>query len=1124
MIQARLFDGTQPAGEGLSDEQQAAVAARTGSIALAANAGSGKTRVLVERFVRAVIEDGIAPGRILAITFTERAAGELRTRVRGALIAAGARGAAHETAAAPISTFHAFAMRLLRAHPLLAALPPDFVVLDEAQAADLRDQAFRSALARWQEQEEALELAAAFGVEGLRVALLDVYDERRSHGEEEPRLPRPEPVADISKLTTALRTACAQLARTLGEAEPIPTVSAALERLERCGELLAAEPQPGAIAELALPRGAKALDCAQADAYEHARDTLWRALAAQRAAAAMPLLDELLHAFSADFAALKQARGGADFDDLELAAARLLSEHAEVARAWRERFDLLMVDELQDTNPRQMRILAELDRDNLFTVGDAFQSIYSFRHASVEIFRDRFARLRESGRALVLSANYRSRASILDSANAVFTPHFGTDFVTLRAGREDAAGGPPVELIVADTDGWQEHAEQLGAQRTQAGLWRTAEARLLAARIDELIASGNSRAGEIVVLLRAASEIAIYETEIAALGHATLTPAGAGFYARPEIVDLSCYIRALANPFDDLALYGVLASPLCGADADDALVALAIAAREGAGSVWAALDAEPQLRDFAARFEAARAAAPEQALGELVACALSDHGYERYLCQLPAAQRRVANVRKLIRLAREFEYRQGRDLRRFADALAAGRLGSLRESEAPPPLGDAIRLMTVHAAKGLEFPVVCLADLGHGPNNTPPALLTDGRRIGIRLPSIGHKAIPALDYEELAAQRSAREAAEERRVYYVAMTRAREHLILSGAARLSRWPGADACALAWLGPALIPDLAERALRGAAGPEIVAGADGVPVRLTIAAAGALGAPTAPAAEPAVPVPTPPAPRVAAASGEAAHLSYTALAAYERCGYRYHLQRILGMPDAVPPPGVEPGTGAAERGTLVHALLEQLDFANPRAPDAATVAATAARLGVAGAQGTAAQLVAAFARSPLCARLAAVGEVAREEQFGFVHEATGELVRGVFDAVGTERDGTLLIVDYKTDALAPGEDLAAHVERDYSLQRLLYALAALSAGATEVEVAHCFLNAPEVGVSARYSATQRPRLERELTERLAPLRGGSFAVTAYPGLELCATCPGRARLCSYSEAVTLAPGGR
>ncbi len=1130
----------------LSSEQLAAVRRRSGPLAVSANAGSGKTSVLVERYVQAVIEDGIAPSRILAITFTDRAAGELRERVRTRLAAVGEREAARESLAAFISTFHGFCGRLLRTHAVLAGRSPDFAVLGEAQALALRDAAFDSALEHWLEDPAALELAAAFGVDELRGALGSVYDELRSRGERTPALPAAVARHDPDKAAAALSRAAERVTAELAGVPVTRTLERALGRLDAASGLVSggeAEQAPLRLEEVALRNGSSALSSPACVAYEQARVAYRDACADRLGVAAVAALDALLGAFGSRYASLKRRRGVVDFDDLELEAGALLREHEEIRAIWSARFELLMVDELQDTNQRQMEMLAALDRDNLFTVGDEFQSIYGFRHADVSLFRDRRDTLAARGAASVLSANFRSRAPLLAAVNAVFEPRFGERFVPLLAGRADApAPAPAIELLLADSDGWERHEQRLGVELAPSPLWRRAEARVLARRIDELIGAGEAGGEDIVMLFRASGSIWVYEAALADLGHTTLATAGGGFFARPEVVDLVAYMRALANPLDELALYGVLASPLCGCDAD-ALVALALGAREAGTSLWERLAAEPpdaRAAAFAERFAAARRDGAERGLGDIVAAAVADNGYDLQLAALHSPERRIANVRKLERLARDFEQREGRDLRRFVSALALGRVGSIRETEAPPPAAGtgAIRLMTIHAAKGLEFPVVVVADLGHQTRDRSPALITDGRRVGLRLPTLERRALDTLDFAELRAERSEAAQAEEDRVSYVAMTRACERLILSGAARFDPWPPEGAAAISWLGPALLPDLARRAAAAAApvdaeplpAVEEVWGAGDVAVRLTLctpanaeellwppaAEGGGVGVDSPLADDDPMPN-APPSARVSAPN--LSLLSYTAIAEYERCAYRYQLQRIAGLPDV---PGAGGGEGAAARGVLVHALLERFDFASPREPGPADVLAAAALAGVKLEPGEDAvaigALAGAFARSPLCARLAAAGEVRREQPFAF--SLGGEvLLRGFLDAAALERDGALLIVDYKSDRIAAGEDARAALERDYSMQRLVYALAGLHAGAGEVEVAHCFLRRPELVLAERYAAAERPRLESELAERLAPLRAGRFEVSRDPQRERCGTCPGRARLCSYEEAMTL-----
>ena len=1120
-------------------EQRDAIERRRGSLALAANAGSGKTSVLVERYVLAVTADGVAPGRILAITFTDRAAGELRERVRRRLVDAGRREAARESAGAFISTFHGFCARLLRTHAVLAGRSGDFAVLADTQAERLRAQAFDAAVGAWLDQPEALELAALFSVGGLRAAVESVYDELRSRGERSPALAEPVARPDRAGAAAALGRACAAAIAELAGAPPGVTIDRALDRLGRCAALLGDEQaaRPAAVADVALGNGSRALGSAACGAYEAARLAFEEACADQLGVAAVGLLDGLLRSFAARYDALKRAAGAVDYDDLELEAGALLAGHEEIAALWSARFELLMVDELQDTNARQMALLRVLDRDNLFTVGDEFQSIYGFRHADVGLFRGRHAELSRAGAASVLSANFRSRPPLLDAVNGVFRPRFGGSFVPLVAGRGGEAPdtGPAVELLVADLDGWEGQEQRLGVELAPAPLWRRAEARLLARRIERLVASGEARPEDIVVLLRAGGAIGTYEAALADLGLATLATAGGGFFARPEVIDLVAYLRALANPLDEPALYGVLASPLCGCSSD-ALVALALRARERATGVWDVLRAEPpdaRAAAFAERFAVARRRGADRGLGEIVAAAVAENGYDRHLCALHSPERRMANVRKLERLAREFERREGRDLRHFAQALALGRVGSLRETEAPPAAEGtgAIALMTIHSAKGLEFPVVCLADLGHQlPDGHAPALLVGGGRIGLRLPTLERRSIDTLDYRGLLADRLAASAAEEQRVIYVAMTRARERLILSGAARFSKWPSEASTAMAWLGPALVPGLAALAAAGGSVSE-VAGAGDVAVALTLCTAelgpellwpGELppGAGEAPA-QPAPDALPPGAPAGApAAAAPATTLSYTAIADYERCAYRYHLQRVIGMPDAEGPSGA--GEGAAGRGIVVHALLERFDFAAPRTPGEREVADAAGLAGVTlGSRedlAALAQLAGAFARSPLCARVATAREVRREEAFAFLLGGA-ELLRGFLDVAASEHDGCLLIVDFKSDHVASAAALAAALERDYSLQRLVYALAGLASGAPFVEVAHCFLRHPEVLLTTRYGAADHERLAAELTARLEPLRQGRFEVSADPNVARCGTCPGRARLCSHAEAMTL-----
>jgi ATP-dependent helicase/nuclease subunit A len=1135
-----------PGGRAFTTEQSEAVRRREGSLLLEANAGSGKTSVLVERFVRSVLEDGVRPARILAITFTERAAGELRARVRQRFVELGHRDEARETEAAWISTIHGFCTRVLRAHAVAAGLDPAFTVLDEAAARPLHDRAWEAALARLLDGARgaaALDLVAAYDADRLRTAIVIAHDALRSSGQARPRLPAPHGLADPRLLRAPLEAACAAAAAEIAQAGDGKNVTTARERLERCAALLAAT-APDALAPelgaLTVAMNANALKGAACDAYRAALDAYAKACRDARAAAAVTLLDELLGDYADAYAEAKHARAALDFDDLELHARDLLDGEHGLRSSYAERFDRVMVDELQDSNPLQLTIFRALDRDDLFLVGDEQQSIYGFRHADVDVFRELRAQFTAAGRVATLATNFRSHGAILDTINAAFAPRLGAGFVALREGREtEPPAAPLVELLLTDQTGWEE--VDLGEVRPGTKPWRQAEARLLAQRVRELVDSGAHRPEEVVVLLRALGDLPVYERALEDQGLLTLSVGGRGYWGRQVVRDLCAWLAALANPRDESALYGVLASPLVGLSSD----ALAHVARSGGtGEAWRAIEHDGELRGrlsaedrerldaFATRFASERALAPRLALDELLRRVVDATGYDLHVLSLAGGARRLANIHKLLRLAAAFERDRGRDVRGLADLASAELEAEARETDAPVELGDvkAVRLMSIHAAKGLEFPVVCVADLGRQrPGDGDEDLLVAEGEVGLRIVGLDGSSEKALAYERLRDRARERAAREEERVMYVAATRAQERLIVSGGVTLDSWPqeGPKASPLAWLGPALLGgDLRE--LPDAETPVRDIAFDAAWVRCAVNRPQTVGRvlrerSLAPAGA-SLPVAPPPAPRPsepepAAAPEPVRTLSYSRLSAWKACGYRYYLQRVLGLPDAPAEGAADAAAGetfdARTRGSLVHALLEH---------DDADLPAIAARWGLelsAAESADVRRLAAAFADSPLAKRIARARSVHREH--GFTVPLGDTLLTGIVDVLAHERGAAQLVVDYKTDALDPQADLAGYVEERYGIQRRVYALAALRGAATRVEVAYAFLERPREPVAQHFDAADADRLEAELLALAAGLLAGEYPVTPAPHRELCMTCPGRRALCSHDEELTLRPRG-
>jgi ATP-dependent exoDNAse (exonuclease V) beta subunit len=1177
-------------------EQRHAIERREGDLLLDASAGSGKTSVLVERFVRAVLADGIAVEAILTITFTEKAAAEMRDRIRARLRELGADDAARATEGAFISTIHGFCARALRAHALTAGIDPLFTVMDEPEAGRLADAAFEEALEDLARNAPGgVDLLAAYTPGLLRAGITATYDELRSRGELEPVLPALPPlgageIADArDELAAAAATAAAELAVVEG---PSTRVEQALERVQRAIALLEDDfendrvPWPGELDRFCLPGGnGAALTTAACAGYGEALARLRAACEHSWAERAHVLLDRLLRSYGARYTRRKRERSGLDFEDLELLTRELLGSDPELRERYRARFQLIMVDELQDTNAVQLELIEHLARGNLFTVGDAQQSIYAFRHADVELFARRGARLAKIGARATLQTNFRSRREILEVLNATFAPQLGEQFTPLRAGRTDPAAGagvePLVELQVVDK----------GANWADEGLaspWRLAEARALAGRVKQLIADG-AAPGEIVVLTRATTDLRAYERALEERGVPTYVIGGRGYWSHPQVVDLVSYLSALANPRDEEALYTVLASPLVGVSVD-ALVVLAAASRASGRDPWwvlrepeerlerLAADDAAKLSAFARWFAAERAAAGRTAIEQLIDRVLELTGYDLAVLAMPGGRRRLANVRKLMRLAREHEAGSGVGLRDFLGLVAGrasewGRADS-RENEAPVEgeALDAVRLMTIHRAKGLEFEIVCVADLGRGPR-WRAELMRVGRdgRFGLRLarPGTG-KREPALDYRALGEEQLQAEAREERRLFYVAMTRARERLILSGAAKLEQWPSVGAGGpIAWLGPALVGDVEPLIERGSGVTEAGVrfgfiregelpgeATDFVPhsgAQNPSVASEALGS-WSPEAAPAPPPAAEPAPPVTA-------LSYSSLGEYRRCGYRFYAERVLGLPpvadrwwsaeveaglapeqreeadEASGEAGLAPeqreeadeasgeaGLSPADRGVLVHDLLERLDFRRPVKPTPAMVGGARERAGLAAPVSDAdadeaAGLVQRFAATELCARLGRASHVAREERFAFpLGEASrGVLVVGALDVIAREQGGRSLVVDYKTDRLE-GADPSELVASAYATQRLVYALAALRAGADQVEVAHVFLEVANEPVTAMFGQADIPELERRLSALADGVLRREFAVTDQPHRAVCTGCPAEGGLCSWPLELT------
>jgi len=1071
------------------NEQQIAAVEATGEVFVSAGAGTGKTAVLVERFARAVCDQGLDVGSILVITYTRRAAGELRTRIRAELASRGRHDLARELDGAWISTIHGFCLRLLKTYPFAAGLDPRFRELDDAQAAVLRSEAFERALAEFCSggEPDRLQLLATYGAAGLRRMLTGVYETLRSAGRELVLGVGDKP--ELAERVEELR----DTARALG-GETADQLLALLER----------DARPDRLLDLSGFR----IKTDSALLYEEARLAVEQAALDEAASRDRDLLQELLERFAGAYAEEKARESALDFEDLQLHARDLLRDDASIREREALRFRAIMVDEFQDTNRLQCELIDLLAGGgaDLFYVGDEFQSIYGFRHADVRVFRERRAR---ASQLLPLTLNYRSRPEVLAAVNELFGSHFGDEFQPLAAAVEfpDPVFGHPVELLVTDKAAYKETGVH----------WRRAEARAIARRVRELVDSGAATAGEIVVLFAAGTDAELYEQELRRAGMPTYRATGKGYFGQQQVVDLLAYLRLLRNRYDDRALVTVLASPFVGVS-NDTLVLLRRAASkrplfsglEKSLPLGLSADDERLLRAFRQRFDRLAAAMPRLSLELLCERIVAEHDYDLAVLAQWDGKRRYANMRKLARLARSYEELRGPDVEGFVrfvgeqEALGARELEAVAEEEG----ADAVRLLTIHAAKGLEFGVVIVADAGR--DKAPPSAdeilaLSDGR-FGFRVADpLTTKRRGAFDYEEVKAARSAEDEAERLRLYYVAMTRARERLIVSGA--IDRTKAADASTpIGWVLARLEAD-EELDSTGHLPVELVRGDARLLVRVDRYRESDWAAPPAPEPEPgqlelfaaleaaAAPPPAPELPPLLAPPEPPLHrvrrLSFTALSTFEQCSYKYYARYVASMKEQ-PVQGVGEGMSATEVGSAVHALLEAVDLATPSLPEVEDERIRS--------------FVAAYCDSQLARRVAMLTGVAKERPFTFEHD--GVLLHGYLDVF--HLDGSrALVVDYKTNAIGDSSPEEI-VEHDYRLQRLVYALACFRAGADEVEVVYHFLERPDAPVATTFARAQVVELEEELSAAIAQIQAGDFRPT--PSDFACAGCPALDLVCA------------
>jgi len=1020
-----------------------------------AGAGTGKTHELVGRVV-ALVARGTPLERIAVITFTEAAAGELRDRVRGRLDEH-ARDATDEAVRdrcrravaafddSAITTLHGFAQRIIAEFPLEAGLPPGFEVLDEieSQVAFAEDWSrFRDTLFEDGSLAEAVSVAATLGIgawhlEPVAREIGDQWDRAADWHPGRPPVPAIEaaPVLAAIDDAVALAPGCSDESdRLLLRLRDVETIGAAVrdaaDDLERLQVLAAWTLGAGNRGKKGnWPGDGKARVVERLAAAEEARS---RAVATTVRPAMTTLLDAVAE-FSRGRVEARRREGRLEFHDLLVHACRLLRRDAGVRAVLHDRYQALLLDEFQDTDPLQIELavlIATTETDvadthwstcalapgRLFVVGDPKQSIYRFRRADIELYR----RVRGSiGERLALVTNFRSCPEIVAFVDDVFSSRFG-EGDPLQAPYDPPTAARPVAE--------HEPVRVFGApapKGTDLDALRRTEAEELAsivrrARVErwQIRADGGStrdaRYGDVAILLPTRTTLPYVEAALDALAVPARVESQSLVFSTTEVGELLNVLTAIDDPVDDVAIVAALRSPGF-ACRDDALVAFVQAGgswdyrREPPASLPPDHAVVTALADLRLLHEQRWWEGPSEIVERVIR--------ERRLLELAVERARPRDHWRRIRFvadaARAYADAGGSSLRGFVTWARSQAEEDARAIEVvvPEPDDDAVRILTVHGAKGLEFPIVVLTGLGIQEKPRTGRVL-----FGADDPEVCLKAKgPFVTDGYAERQEREKEAwrAEQVRLLYVATTRPVDHLVVS----LHHVEGTTCLTAQLLDAARSrPEIG----RAAVDPEPAAVA---PVAPTEDREGWITA------------------RTAAVEGgrRAPTVAATAIARQAR-PEATELPTVASGVEDLPSgeaeaPSWRRGRAGSAIGRAVHAVLQTVDLASGAGIDA-TARAQALAEGVPDREDEIRALASTALAAPIVRTTVANGWP-RWREVPVAAPIDGVLLEGFVDLLVETPDG-YVIVDWKTDAVGSDTEIDAALAR-YRLQGGAYALA-------------------------------------------------------------------------------------
>lgn len=838
-----------------TNQQKAAVDYLLKNCVVTAGAGSGKTRVLTHRYVNLLAhhqKDPALLSQIVAITFTDKAAAEMKERIRQEIEKRMAKAEEQclseeklrwqelwtELGQARISTFHSFCQRLIQANPREAEVDPYFSILSEQEAYILLNEAIREVyIAAWPKEVNSQVLEPWFvgnRLPSIEKSIRQAMGKIRSLGwdfsqlkqvseksffrlweqiEEQRRQLQAEKemqstfsleqelfataeqilkldvkIASILTFQTYWETWYPEWEQRQGTKERQELIKNLKKQIK--GRWGKNKPWKDRLIETVEQLRQQLMEQEKREQQLLDLENAWIWLSEEREITTAMI--QMLQQIDRRYAAKKEERQALDFDDLQEKAVRLLERDPLIRRRYQKQIRYLLIDEYQDTNHIQKRLIDLLCKDEqgripagkLFVVGDPKQSIYRFRGADVSLFTKVQQEIEANqGEAVVLDTNFRSEPPLIDFYNYVF-PQLMTEEQHHPNSYQPVLSREPVAPLQCVID-WISvpQKEDLPEGWTKEKV----EARMIARHIKQLCQEGYSPK-DITILMRTMPQVKIYEQALLEEKIPFRVIGGRGFYERQEVLDLLHFLQILVAPRHRLAWAGVLRSPFCGVS-DETILHIALGNQwQGGIEQWNRLSSLPvpereKLKQFASIFQAVQRYLGQMPVSQLMEQILEESGYFEVLATLPDYPQMVANVRKLIDQSRGLSGPARYSVKAYLDWIKQVQESEKEETEAAIELedSDSVQIMTIHQSKGLEFPVVYLPRLGSRSRFSDSLILVDEEEgLVVQMKTRAGEEVETARWEKVSEKEKRLDWEESVRLFYVATTRAEQRLVLCG--------------------------------------------------------------------------------------------------------------------------------------------------------------------------------------------------------------------------------------------------------------------------------------------------------------------------------------------------------